>query len=140
MTFTIIVTGYRDYPISKITLVNTSLRRYLDEYFRDIFVKVGDCPTGADLYTRNWCRENLRIDQWKEFPANWVMFGKGAGPRRNRQMVDSGADRCLAFPDDVSVGTEGCAKYAYKKGIPVEFPELPQWAQWAIPIASFKSL
>lgn len=36
--------------------------------------------------------------------ANWVKLGKGAGPIRNQEMVDLGANLVLAFP---AVGSKG---------------------------------
>lgn len=30
--------------------------------------------------------------------AQWVRYGKGAGPKRNQEMLDSGVDRVIAFP------------------------------------------
>lgn len=52
-------------------------------------------------------------------PAKWKELGKKAGPIRNQQMVDAGADVCLAFPMGKSVGTRDCMARAEKAGIPV---------------------
>jgi hypothetical protein len=43
-----------------------------------------------------------------------------AGPRRNQQMLDTGIDLVLAFPQGESRGTRGCMKLAEKMGIPVK--------------------
>lgn len=43
--------------------------------------------------------------QVEVFPAEWSKYGKQAGGMRNQQMVDHGADICLAFPLGTSVGT-----------------------------------
>ena len=32
------------------------------------------------------------------FPAQWAKYGKGAGPIRNQQMLDSGVDLAVEFP------------------------------------------
>jgi hypothetical protein len=51
--------------------------------------------------------------------AKWDELGKKAGPIRNQEMVDAGADLCLAFWDGNSSGTLDCIKKAVKAGIPV---------------------
>jgi hypothetical protein len=52
-------------------------------------------------------------------PARWDIYGRGAGPIRNQEMVDSGAGICLAFIMPGSVGTSDCVKRAEKAGIEV---------------------
>lgn len=53
------------------------------------------------------------------YPADWDVHGKSAGPIRNQQMVDLGADICLAFPLGESRGTRHCMQAAEKAGIKV---------------------
>ena len=53
-------------------------------------------------------------------PADWSTHGRAAGPIRNQQMVDRGADICLAFPTSSSIGTWDCVRRAKAAGIPVE--------------------
>jgi hypothetical protein len=50
-------------------------------------------------------------------PADWARHGRSAGPRRNREMVELGADVCLGFPIGASVGTRGCLEMARTAGI-----------------------
>lgn len=65
--------------------------------------------------------------------ADWKKYGRAAGPIRNKQMVELGADLCLAFPDhpkgEGSRGTWNCVDLAQQAGIPV----LVVWGQrlWA---------
>jgi YspA, cpYpsA-related SLOG family len=52
-------------------------------------------------------------------PANWSEFHRAAGPIRNQEMVDLGADICLAFLMPNSKGTADCVRRAEKAGIKV---------------------
>ena len=53
----------------------------------------------------------------EQFPAEWGVYHKGAGPIRNLQMVQS-ADAVVAFWDNTSSGTKNIIDCARKKGIP----------------------
>jgi hypothetical protein len=52
-------------------------------------------------------------------PANWETHHRAAGPIRNQEMVDLGADLCLAFLMPGSKGTADCVRRAEKAGIEV---------------------
>jgi hypothetical protein len=134
---TVIFTGSRRYD--DIMKVNEVFDYLMGRYGEELFIKVGDAP-GLDALVRHvWGVEDIFWKRGKIFYADWERYGNGAGPIRNHEMVDSGADECIAFPDDESKGTKDCAEYfARQSGIPVWFPELPAWAQWAVPIATFK--
>lgn len=63
------------------------------------FVNVGDCPTGVDLFVREWLDQwGLEDDsvEWVVYYADWVRNGRAAGPIRNRQMIKN------AVPDMVT--------------------------------------
>lgn len=81
----------------------------------DIIVH-GANPTGADAFADVWAKSHSR--QVETHPANWAK-GKSAGPARNQEMVNLGADLCIAFIDRESRGTRDCARRAEKAGIPV---------------------
>lgn len=53
------------------------------------------------------------------YPADWEAFGKSAGYRRNKEMVEAGADVVLAWPLGESRGTRMCMALAEQAGIPV---------------------
>jgi hypothetical protein len=59
----------------------------------------------------------------RAFPAEWHRYGRGAGPRRNQQMLDEGQPNLVvAFHSnlDKSRGTADMVRRARKAGLPVE--------------------
>ena len=59
-----------------------------------------------------------------EFPANWDLYHKAAGPIRNKQMLEEGKPTHVAvFHDDIghSKGTADMVRRANKAGIPIMF-------------------
>ncbi len=84
----------------------------------EIIVVHGDASRGADRLAR----EIARSVSWAEeesHPADWESNGKAAGFIRNQDMVDLGADVCLAFIRNGSKGATHTAGQAVKAGIPV---------------------
>lgn len=85
-------------------------------------VVVGDCPTGADRWAREWCEEH--DTPGVVFEADWGRWGRRAGPVRNQHMVEThrDADVCLVFlrTDGPSKGTRDCARRARRAGVRVE--------------------
>jgi predicted Rossmann fold nucleotide-binding protein DprA/Smf involved in DNA uptake len=72
---------------------------------------------GADALAERLAGERgLTIDV---IPADWRRYGRGAGPIRNKQIVES-ADLVIAFWDGKSRGTRSALSHAEKMGIPVE--------------------
>lgn len=82
----------------------------------------GACPTGADDMADQWALWSMLYPgmdiRVEKYPADWSK-GKSAGPLRNQQMVDLGADICYAFPTDDSKGTLDCIRRARVAKIPV---------------------
>lgn len=129
--YRILVTGGRDLPEAEVVWMPLWM---LVHKKRAIVVVHGDGNTGADLYAHEWI--GLPGQQWnrdtrryepkvehlaleESHPADWGHLGKKAGPLRNQEMVDAGADCCFAFPTPASVGTLDCMARAWCKGIPV---------------------
>ncbi len=56
-----------------------------------------------------------------EFPADWALHGKAAGPIRNQQMLDQKPDLVIAIHEDESLGkgTLDMVTMARKAGVPV---------------------
>lgn len=83
----------------------------------EIVVVHGDAARGADRMARDIARRTPWVTE-EAHPADWS-WGNGAGMHRNQEMVDLGADVCLAFIRGKSNGTRHCAGQAEKAGIPV---------------------
>lgn len=84
---------------------------------QDLVLVHGGCPTGADAMCDEWARGFGAVIE--VHPANWVRHGRAAGPRRNAEMVNLGADVCLAFIRNGSRGASHTAALAEQAGIPV---------------------
>lgn len=103
----IIIAGGRDYPgfyedfEAEIIAFLVGHDLYLQEGVTE--VTHGCCPTGADALAQEF------IEQYgltaSHFPANWKQHGRGAGPIRNSEMANAGADLLIAFWDGESRGT-----------------------------------
>ena len=73
---------------------------------------------GADTLADKWA-ESIGI-LTEPYPANWDEYGRGAGPIRNKQMIDEGKpDLVIAFPG--GKGTANMVKQAKQEGIQVLF-------------------
>lgn len=67
-----------------------------------------------------------------EFRAQWNVFGRKAGPMRNRAMLAAKPDMVLAFHDDParSRGTKDCVVEARRQGIPVMLVKTTGFCSW----------
>jgi hypothetical protein len=128
----VIVTGSRDFAHRDI------VRAQLDIAKRDlgtpIVLRVGDCPSGADLFARAWGGEQPGPGLIEVFEADRKALGVYAGPERNARMVgaEPPAARCLAFyapPPALNRSTSGCVALARDAGIEVrEFCRTRPWS------------
>lgn len=73
---------------------------------------------GADRWCDQWARE--RGVELELHPANWALWGRAAGPMRNKQMAEAGAHGCIAFPG--GSGTSNMTRLAERFGIAVWRP------------------
>lgn len=81
--------------------------------------------TGADTDAARVGQHLFNL-QTEVHRADWKKYGRAAGPIRNKQMVELGADLCLAFPDHPknqggqgSRGTWNCIDLAQQARIPI---------------------
>lgn len=121
----LLVTGSRHWPVP--SLVRNDLHSwFILPEVTTLVVVHGACPTGADLFAQEFCDE---YESWSPFfgkdlipephPAHWHTYGSAAGPIRNQEMVDLGADIVLAYPAADSVGTVDCMTKAVAAGLTV---------------------
>lgn len=119
ITIRILITGSRDWPNDGSVEIALNMYLALSPVGEELVIVHGDCPTGADAYAKAWAIDNLDMNVTQEpHPADWKKFGKFAGPKRNREMVELGADECVAFIGPGSKGAAGCAALADEAGIP----------------------
>lgn len=115
----ILITGSRDWVETNI------IHRAISEWVRDnvpqneVTILVhGDASRGADRMGRDFARAMWWLQE-EAHPADWG-WGKSAGMQRNSEMVQAGADVCLAFIRNNSKGATHCMIEAHKAGIPVK--------------------
>lgn len=118
----VLETGSRHYSHpEKVEEVLDSLLWLSEERGEPFTLVHGDCPDGADYQADMWA---FRVNREKpgrvvveRHPADWWRWGKAAGPRRNQEMCDRGADICVGFPESDSRGTYDCMTRAFALGI-----------------------
>jgi hypothetical protein len=122
--FRILVTGSREW-VDRVAIHDALATTLADHWVRDgRYVLVHGGARGADHIAdriwRDWIGDGYAsLLEPEVHYADWERYGKRAGMVRNAEMVNAGADVCLAFPLGVSVGTRGCMDLAKKAGIPV---------------------
>ena len=94
------------------------LKKSIQENFQRWEVEeiVSGTARGADTLGEQFAKEyNIPV---KQFPANWDLYGKSAGYRRNAEMA-SYADALIAFWNGESKGTMHMINLAKEKNLKV---------------------
>lgn len=114
----VLITGSRDWDDANI-IRKALIKLVTHTASEPITLISGACPTGAD----RMC-EVIFQDIWggtiERHPADWEKYGKRAGFVRNAEMVNLGADFCLAFIKNNSKGATMTKELAEKAGIRVK--------------------
>ena len=122
--YRVLITGSRTWTDIR-TIGHAIEQAILDSPRQPLLIINGACPEGADQQADRYARwlqgRGCAIDI-ERHPANWRPNGvldRSAGFRRNAEMVNLGADLCLAFIRDCSRGATHTADLAEKAGITV---------------------
>ena len=108
--------GYTDYKQAE-QFINESLG---DRSPATLVFLSGGCR-GADMLGERYAVEHgISVEQYL---PNWRRYGRGAGVKRNREMVDS-CDEVICFWDGTSRGTKSLIDYAHRMGKPVRIKRI----------------
>ena len=108
---------YNNYAQAKI-YIDLCLSNIRKEH--DIIIVSGGA-SGADALGERYAKENgFEIER---YPADWLKYGRSAGPRRNKQMADV-ADFVICFWNGKSKGTMSMIDYAKKSNKPVRIKKI----------------
>lgn len=102
--------SFRDY-----VLLRESLDRFQAEHY-EITTVISGKAEGADMLGEQYARE--RSIPVSPYPARWDLYGKSAGPIRNKEMALA-ADCLVAFWDGESKGTSNMINVAKELGLKV---------------------
>ena len=120
----VIVCGGRTYGLDMFGGIIGDVQKLVDEILDEYIgsasegvwpVLVHGGAPGADQLADEWSSgSDVLVEVHK---ADWDRHGRAAGPIRNQEMADAGADLCIAFPG--GKGTADMVKRAKAAGIPV---------------------
>lgn len=106
----IIVSGGRDFNLS--SFVFSGLNMVNKQYGIEEIVQGG--ASGVDKLAQTWA--DIHNIPCKTYLPNWLQYGKGAGPIRNRQMLDKELPDCVVlFPG--GNGTTNMRDQAKRAGV-----------------------
>ena len=84
--------------------------------FAESVIIISGGAKGADALGERYARDNnFGVER---YPAQWSVYGKGAGPIRNEQMCKA-CDAVICFWDGISPGTKNMIGLAKRSGKPL---------------------
>ena len=108
----VIISGDRNWTNESV------IKKVIDSLPEDTVIVEGDC-SGADRIAGELAKaRGLKIEV---YAAKWNLYGKGAGPIRNYEMLATNPDIVYAFHNDIktSKGTKHMISIAEKNKVPV---------------------
>lgn len=85
------------------------------------FILIQGGARGADLMAGDWAERRMEFNDFViehiQMDANWELYGRSAGFRRNIQMLEQEPDLVIAFWDGESKGTMHTVEEARKRNI-----------------------
>jgi len=111
--FRLLITGSRTWDKPDV-IKKLLVKVYNEVKDRDPILVHGTARGADEMSSKIWLELGGAVEA---HPADWDQFGKQAGFVRNQQMVDLGANLCIAFIKDNSRGASNCARLAEKAGI-----------------------
>lgn len=113
----VIIAGSRDVTeINDVIVAMNNMNDHIDISINDITEVVSGTARGVDRLGEQWAR-NMEIPVHR-MPANWDLYGKSAGYRRNEEMAKY-ADVLVAIWDGQSRGTKHMINLAANYGLKV---------------------
>ena len=116
----VIIAGSRD--ITDYDTVCDVMKQFNETHKIQITEVVSGTAKGIDQLGERWAKDNKVAI--KKFPANWDLYGRAAGYRRNEEMA-AYAEVVIAIWDGVSKGTGHMIDIGKREGLKV-FVYTPQ--------------
>lgn len=116
----ILVCGGRDTKFSYEDFYKEMIKQIedIDDWYSIVIIHGG--ARGIDSFAHKLAKD-ICCDRLV-YPANWALYGKSAGPLRNKQMLEEGKPNLvIAFPG--GKGTAHMVKIAKEAGVPVTLIE-----------------
>ena len=109
--------NFHNYDIFSTTM--DEIEKKLNKKNKTIGTIIHGNAKGVDRMAGLWGRKNgLKV---RSFPALWKLYGNGAGPIRNKQMLDEGRPHLVvAFLAADSRGTANMIKWSMEADVKVE--------------------
>jgi YspA, cpYpsA-related SLOG family len=98
------------------------LEQFIEKSGLQITTVISGSARGIDKLGETWAdKHDIPV---LRYPAEWKKYGRGAGPVRNKDMVDN-AEACIVLWDGRSKGTKNMIDLAHKKGLLIHIYKVP---------------